>query len=241
MFKSVLQDIDTYFDRDPAARTRLEVMVCYPGFHAICFYRLSHKLWGWNLKLMGRFVSQLGRFFTGIEIHPAANIGRGLFIDHGLGVVIGETASIGNNVTIYHDVTLGGTSWNQGVRHPQIGDDVIIGAGAQLLGPIIVGEGARIGSNSVVVKDVPENTTVVGIPAHEVKSKQSDSEADHFDAYATSADEQEDPLVVGLREMEKEMERLNARVKELEALNQAMSNDGEEGDPDWETNCDIKH
>ena len=136
MFKTIMQDIDSVFDRDPAARSRLEVLLCYPGVHAITFHRLSHWLWKRKIKLMARFISSISRFLTGIEIHPGAVIGEKFFIDHGMGVVIGETAKIGNHVTMYHGVTLGGTSLSHGIRHPQVGNNVIIGAGAQLLGPI---------------------------------------------------------------------------------------------------------
>lgn len=241
MLKQTLEDIDSYFARDPAARSRLEIIVCYPGFHAQCFYRLSSWLWGRNLKLLGRFTSQLGRWFTGIEIHPGATIGRKFFIDHGMGVVIGETASIGDNVTIYHDVTLGGTSWDHGIRHPQVGNDVVIGAGAQLLGPIKIGDGARIGSNAVVVKDVPAHATVVGIPGHVVEVVGKAPEPEHFEAYATPSDAQADPLETTLEDVRKDIERLSARVRELEALNQALTKEAKDTAAGWESGNDIKH
>ena len=155
MWKALGRDIDSVFGRDPAVRGRLEVLLCYPGVHAIQFHRLSHWLWRRRRKLLGRFVSHLGRFFTGIEIHPGAMIGERLFIDHGMGIVIGETAEIGDGVTLYHGVTLGGTTWNKGKRHPTLGDDVVVGAGAKILGPVTVGDGAAVGSNAVVLKDVP--------------------------------------------------------------------------------------
>jgi serine O-acetyltransferase len=164
-------DIDVVFERDPAARSKFEVIFCYPGFHAIQFHRLAHWLWNNHLKFPARLVSQIARFLTGIEIHPGAVIGSGFFIDHGMGVVIGETAEVGDNVTLYHGVTLGGTSWKKEKRHPTIGNHVIIGAGASVLGPIIVGDNARVGSGSVVVEDVPPNTTVVGIPGKVVYGK----------------------------------------------------------------------
>lgn len=211
MFNRIMREIDAVFARDPAARSRLEVILCYPGFHAILFHRLSHKLWGQNFKLAARFISAIGRFFTGIEIHPGATIGQRFFIDHGMGVVIGETASIGNDVTLYHDVTLGGTSFEKGIRHPQIGNNVIIGAGAQLLGPIHVGNNARIGSNAVVVKDVPEGVTMVGVPAHPVVQKVEPVEP-HFDAYGTANDE-EDPII---KELTRKLEELQKRLDELE-------------------------
>jgi serine O-acetyltransferase len=164
MFKRIKEEINTVFQRDPAARSTLEIIFCYPGFHALIFYRFSHWLWEKKLYFLGRFVSHIGRFLTGIEIHPGAKIGKNFFIDHGMGVVIGETAEIGDNVTIYHGVTLGGVSLNKGKRHPTIGNNVIIGSGAKILGPFKVGDNSKIGSNSVVIKEVPENSTVVGIP-----------------------------------------------------------------------------
>ncbi len=166
------EDINSVFDRDPAARTTFEVLLNYPGMHAIWIHRLSHWLWQANWKLLARTLSTFSRWLTGIEIHPGATLGRRFFIDHGMGVVIGETAEIGDDVTLYHGVTLGGTSWNAGKRHPTLLDNVVIGAGAQVLGPITVGKGGKVGSNSVVVKDVPDNATAVGIPARIVSSKE---------------------------------------------------------------------
>jgi serine O-acetyltransferase len=164
VLENLKRDIQAVFDRDPAARTTLEVITCYPGFHALRFHRLTHWLWNHGMRLLGRMLSHIARFLTGIEIHPGAKIGAGFFIDHGMGVVIGETTEIGDNVTLYHGVTLGGTSLRKEKRHPTLRDNVIIGAGATVLGPVIVGENARIGAGSVVVEDVPENSTVVGIP-----------------------------------------------------------------------------
>lgn len=158
-------------DSDPAARNALEIILLYPSVHALLFYRVSHFLLKLHLKFLARLVSQIARFLTGIEIHPGAQIGKGLFIDHGMGVVIGETTIIGDNVTMYHQVTLGGTGKDHGKRHPTIGNNVVIGAGAKILGPITVGDNAKIGANSVVLKDVPANATAVGIPA-EIKSIQ---------------------------------------------------------------------
>src|SRR5512134_2822762 len=155
MFARMKEEIAVVFERDPAARNTWEVVTCYPGFHAMLVHRLSHKLWGAGLKWLGRFVSHIGRWLTGIEIHPGAQIGRRFFIDHGMGVVIGQTAEIGDDCTLYHGVTLGGTSWNKGKRHPTLGKGVVVGAGAKVLGPVRVNDGARIGSNSVVLKDVP--------------------------------------------------------------------------------------
>src|SRR5690606_21021339 len=154
MFDRIREDVRCVFERDPAARHTLEVLTCYPGVHAILFYHLAHTLWTANLKWLARFVSHIGRFLTGIEIHPGATIGRRFFIDHGLGVVIGEAAEIGDGCTLYQGVTLGGTSWEKGKRHPTLGDGVVIGAGAKVLGPITVGDNARIGSNAVVVRAV---------------------------------------------------------------------------------------
>ena len=157
MFQRIRDDIRIVFERDPAARSTLEVLLTYPGLHAVWVHRLSHVLWRWRLKLLARVLSQLTRWFTGIEIHPGASIGNRFFIDHGMGVVIGETAEIGDDCTLYHGVTLGGTSWERAKRHPTLGKNVVVGAGAKILGPITIGENARVGSNSVVVKDVPAN------------------------------------------------------------------------------------
>lgn len=164
MFDTLKKDIQAVKDRDPACRGTLEVLTCYPGFHILYYHRVAHWCWKHNLKLLARMISQMGRFFTGIEIHPGATIGSGFFIDHGMGVVIGETAEIGENVTIYHGVTLGGTSWKKEKRHPTIGNNVVIGAGAKVLGPFKVGDNSKIGSGSVVVNEVPPDSVVVGVP-----------------------------------------------------------------------------
>ncbi len=164
MFDRLREDINSVFARDPAARHTLEILTCYPGLHAVLIYRISHSLWGFGLRWLARLVSHFGRFLTGIEIHPGAQIGRRFFIDHGMGVVIGETAEIGDDCTLYHGVTLGGTSWEKGKRHPTLLNGVVIGAGAKVLGPITVGDNARIGSNAVVVRDVEPGTTIVGVP-----------------------------------------------------------------------------
>ncbi|MDY0301275.1 MAG: serine O-acetyltransferase [Trichlorobacter sp.] len=173
MFKQIRDDIRSVFDRDPAARGSLEVFFCYPGLHAVWFHRLAHWLWNHNLYLFGRITSHISRLLTGIEIHPGAKIGKRFFIDHGMGVVIGETAEIGDDVTIYHGVTLGGVTWDKVKRHPTLDDKVVIGSGAKVLGPFTVGKGAKIGSNSVVVKEVPPNATVVGIPGKIVMAQES--------------------------------------------------------------------
>jgi serine O-acetyltransferase len=164
MLETLRRDIRAVFERDPASRNLPEILLCYPGLHAVWFYRLAHWLWCHRLLLLGRLVSQLGRLLTGIEIHPAAKIGPGLFIDHGMGVVIGETSEIGEDVTLYHSVTLGGVSWRKEKRHPTLGNHVVIGAGAKILGPITIGDHTRVGANSVVIKDIPDNSVVVGVP-----------------------------------------------------------------------------
>jgi len=168
VFQTIRDDIYSVFDRDPAARGVLEIIFCYPGLHAVWIYRIAHWFWGRGFYFLGRFTSHIGRFLTGIEIHPGARIGRKFFIDHGMGVVIGETAEIGDNVTLYHGVTLGGVTWDKVKRHPTLEDNVVIGSGAKVLGPFTVGKGAKIGSNSVVVKEVPSGSTVVGIPGRVV-------------------------------------------------------------------------
>lgn len=226
MIRTLLADIDSFFSRDPAARSRLEVIFCYPGFHAVLFYRISHRLWKWNLRFLARLLSYIARIVTAIEIHPGATIGKRLFIDHGFGVVIGETATIGDDVTIYHDVTLGGTSSQKGLRHPQVGNGVIIGSGAQLLGPIRIGDNARIGSNAVVVKDVDPGATMVGVPARKIEKSKSDQK---FDAYAVSAEAQDT--------RQKEIETLQAELKLLKrrlAKLEDQSEDIEETATQWE-------
>ena len=185
MFERIQEDIAVVFDRDPAARSRWEVATCYPGFHALLAHRLSHGLWMHGFKWLARWVAHWARWLTGIEIHPGARIGRRFFIDHGMGVVIGETAEIGDDCTVYHGVTLGGTTWSKGKRHPTLKNGVVIGAGAKVLGPIIIGAQAKIGSNAVVIKDVPDQATAIGIPARIVESQESGS---GFAAYAVSRD-----------------------------------------------------
>jgi serine O-acetyltransferase len=199
MFSRIREEICVVFDRDPAARSAWEVITCYPGFHALLFHRVSHWLWGAGFKWLGRFSSHIGRWLTGIEIHPGATIGRRFFIDHGMGVVIGETAQIGDDCTLYHGVTLGGTSWNKGKRHPTLQDGVVIGAGAKILGPVTLGKGAKVGSNAVVVRDVPAGATAIGIPARilddETKTAREETAAKlGFSAYGIGAD-MNDPVV----------------------------------------------
>ncbi|NLN07290.1 MAG: serine O-acetyltransferase [Firmicutes bacterium] len=168
MLKRLKEDLQVIFERDPAAKSVLEAILCYPGLHALWAHRLAHAFYKRRFFLLARLLSQISRFFTGIEIHPGAKIGRGFFIDHGMGVVIGETAEIGDNVTLYQGVTLGGTGKEKGKRHPTIGNNVVVGAGAKILGPIVIGDHAKIGAGSVVLKDVPSYTTVVGVPGRVV-------------------------------------------------------------------------
>ncbi len=223
MFKNILEEVDSFFSRDPAARSRLEVFLCYPGLHALIMHKLAHWVWNKNFKLLARFISATGRFLTGIEIHPGATIGKNLFIDHGMGVVIGETATIGDNVTIYHDVTLGGVSPQDvakgSKRHPQIGNNVVIGAGAQLLGAIKVGDGAKIGSNAVVINDVEDNSIMVGIPARKVVKKSEILEPDNFKAYAATSAGDIDSRQLLIDNLSKQIEMLTKRLEDLERGN----------------------
>lgn len=224
MLKVIRDGIDACMQRDPAARSPLEVVLTYPGFHAVMYYRLSHWFWSRRLYLLARILSNFARLLTGIEIHPGAKIGASFFIDHGHGVVIGETAEIGDNVTLYHDVTLGGIapsvdseSQRQQKRHPTLMDDVIIGSGAQILGPISVGKFARVGANSVVLKDVPGNATVVGIPAKIVRGDnpgRGDKEK-RFDAYGTRSD-LSDPVQRVVDALLDKVQSLSMRVEALE-------------------------
>lgn len=197
MLKRIREDISIVFDRDPAARHALEILTTYPGVHAVLFHRLANGCWRLGLKWLARVIAHFSRWITGIEIHPGAIIGRRFFIDHGMGVVIGETAEIGDDCTLYHGVTLGGTSWNKGKRHPTLGNNVVIGAGAKVLGPIMVADNARIGSNSVVVKDVDEGATMVGLPAHAVGSAEYDRANGRFEAYGHQASA-DDPVAVAI-------------------------------------------
>ncbi|MGE5268081.1 MAG: serine O-acetyltransferase [Thiohalocapsa sp.] len=219
LFKNLRDEIDATLARDPAARSRLEVALCYPGFQALLYYRLAHWLWQRGWFLGGRFVSHLGRCATGIEIHPAARIGRRLFIDHGMGVVIGETCEIGDDCTLYDGVTLGGTrpsrEQQSQKRHPTIGNDVIIGAGAKVLGPLKVGNGARIGAAAVVLKEVPDGATMVGNPARQVGRATSSAAPPAFEPYGVSG-EIPDPIARALNALLDEVSALRARVGELE-------------------------
>lgn len=218
MFKTIKQDIKVVFDRDPAVRSTLEVLFCYPGFHAILIYRLAHALWRKKLHFLARFSSHIGRFLTGIEIHPGATIGKGFFIDHGMGVVIGETAEIGDNCTLYHQVTLGGTSWAKEKRHPTLGNNVVIGSGAKILGPFRVGDDAKIGSNSVVVKEVPDHSTVVGIPGRVVAQAGSKVQDERPDLEHGQLPDPEAKAIACLfeqiRALEKKVQDLTEKVDE---------------------------
>ena len=214
MFSRIREDIRSVFDRDPAARSVWEVITCYPGFHALQMHRVSHAFWRAGLRWLARFMSHIARFLTGIEIHPGATIGRRVFIDHGMGVVIGETAEVGDDCTLYHGVTLGGVSWNHGKRHPTLGKGVVVGAGAKILGPFVVGDGAKVGSNSVVVKPVPPGATVVGIPARVVEHGATDGARMAFDAYAVSAD-LDDPLNKALLALGTHTDDLDTRLREI--------------------------
>jgi len=211
MFARLKEEISVVFERDPAARNTWEVVTCYPGFHAMLVHRLSHWLWNSGLKWLARFLSHLGRWLTGIEIHPGAQIGRRFFIDHGMGVVIGETSEIGDDCTLYHGVTLGGTSWNKGKRHPTLGNGVVIGAGAKVLGPIVIGAGAKIGSNAVVVKDVPPGATAIGIPSRLVESDEAQG---RFAAYAVSRDAN-DPIAQAIHELIDHGAEADRRIEHL--------------------------
>ena len=214
-FGRLTGDIDSYMVRDPAARSRIEVILCYPGYHSILFYRFANLAWRRNFYLMGRLISNLGRFVTGIEIHPGAEIGQRFFIDHGMGVVVGETSKVGDDVTLYQGVTLGGTSLEKGKRHPTIGDGVIIGSGAQVLGPLNVGNGARIGANAVVLQDVPQGATMVGIPAKIVMGRDKSLE-DEFCAYGTPIEGLPDPVARSFESLRNHLNVLGERVVELE-------------------------
>ena len=220
MFERMQEDIQSVFHRDPAARNAFEVVTCYPGLHAVWLHRVAHALWinGW--KWLARVVSNFGRWLTGIEIHPGARIGRRFFIDHGMGIVIGETAEIGNDVTLYQGVTLGGTSWNKGKRHPTLEDGVVVGAGAKVLGPFTVGAGAKIGSNAVVTKAVPAGATAVGIPGRIILKPDDEQEAKRqaiaeklgFDAYGVSQD-MPDPIARAIGQLLDHLHAVDGRLE----------------------------
>ncbi len=232
MLKQLKEDIQAVFARDPAARNTIEVLTTYPGIHALIMHRVAHELWEKDCKTSARILSSFSRFATGIEIHPGAKIGRRFFIDHGMGVVIGETAEIGDDVTLYHGVTLGGTTWNTGKRHPTLADGVVVGAGAKILGPFVVGKNAKVGSNAVVTKPVPEGATAVGNPARfiikdkdakqtteqETRCPESIVETPNinpeFQAYAATQ-EQSDPMLEGMRVLLNRLEQNEKRMNDL--------------------------
>ena len=230
MLERLKQDINCVFERDPAARNTLEVITAYPGLHAVVLHRMNHWLWNAGFKWLARALSHLARWLTGIEIHPGARIGRRFFIDHGMGVVIGETAEIGDDCTLYHGVTRGGTSWQKGKRHPTLGKNVVVGAGAKILGPIAIGDGARVGSNSVVLKPIPAGATVVGIPGrvvsvspdevtqkrHEIAKKMG------FDAYGATQD-MPDPVASAINSM---LDHISLMDKRLDEVSRAMKQMG---------------
>ena len=222
MFERLREDIQSVFHRDPAARNAFEVLTCYPGMHAIWLHRAAHCLWQKDWKWLARLVSNFGRWLTGIEIHPGAKVGRRFFIDHGMGIVIGETAEIGDDVTLYQGVTLGGTSWNKGKRHPTLEDGVVVGAGAKVLGPFTVGAGAKIGSNAVVTKAVPAGATAVGIPGRIIVKSDGEQEARRkamaekigFDAYGVSED-MPDPVARAIGQLLDHLQAVDGRLEDM--------------------------
>jgi serine O-acetyltransferase len=227
MFERLKEEVNCVFDRDPAARNMFEVLTTYPGLHAVFIHRVSHCLWRNNWKWLARALSTFARWITGVEIHPGAKIGRRFFIDHGMGVVIGETAEVGNDVTLYHGVTLGGTSWNKGKRHPTLQDGVVVGAGAKVLGPIVIGKDARVGSNAVVTKEVPDGATVVGIPGRIITQQQKQKKdgaaekrrqemADRmgFDAYGVTQDSP-DPVAKSIHAILDHMHAVDDRLANM--------------------------
>ena len=231
MWQLLKEDVRCVFERDPAARNVFEVLTTYSGVHALLLHRINHWLWGRSLRWLPRFVAMVGRWLTGIEIHPAARIGRRFFVDHGTGVVIGETAEIGDDVTLYQGVTLGGRTLDAGKRHPTLGDDVVVGAGAKILGPFTVGDGARVGSNAVVLEGVPAGATVVGVPARVVRCRDADRKClelvrdaraarlarPAFDAYGVPDEETEDPTVAAIEALRAEVRELHVELDALRA------------------------
>lgn len=229
MFNTLREDIRVVIERDPAARSAVETLIACPGLHAILFHRVNHWLWNKRLFLLARLGSHVARFLTGVEIHPGASIGHRFFIDHGMGIVIGETAEIGDDCSLYHGVTLGGTTWEKGKRHPTLQDNVVIGAGAKVLGPVVLGTGARIGSNAVVVKDVPAGATVVGVPGHVVVRKKADdgharreamAKKIGFEAYAAGKD-MPDPIQNALDSILDHMHKMDQELESLRREKQA--------------------
>lgn len=242
MFSRIKEDISVVFDRDPAARNTFEIVTTYPGVLAIMMHRLSHGLSKKGFKWLARVLSNVARLFTGIEIHPGAVIGRRFFIDHGMGIVIGETAEIGDDCSMYHGVTLGGTSWNPGKRHPTLGNNVVVGAGAKILGPIMVNDGARIGSNAVVVKDVPVDTTVIGVPGREVvksdeisvENREKIANKMGFDAYGATQD-MSDPVAKTVNRMLDHIHKMDERMEQMCAQMQHLG-----GEIDFEPLPELK-
>ncbi len=222
MFSRIREDIKCVFDRDPAARNTWEVLTTYPGVHALIFHRSSHFLWNLGLKWLARLMSTIARWLTGIEIHPGASIGHRFFIDHGMGVVIGETAQIGDDCTLYHGVTLGGTSWRKGKRHPTLANNVVVGAGAKVLGPIYIADGVRVGSNAVVLHDVKANATVVGVPGRVVggddlpghEKRQAVAQKMGFDAYGATSD-MPDPVAVAVNRILDHIHVMDQRLEDM--------------------------
>lgn len=222
IFKRIVEDLDAFLARDPAARSRLEVALLYPGFHALMAHRVAHRAWRAGLRYVGRFISQVSRLLTGVEIHPGATIGKRFVIDHGAGIVIGETTEIGDDVTLYQNVTLGGVApsvdsheQRNTKRHPTLQDGVIVGSGGQVLGPYVVGEGARIGANAVVTRDIPAGVTAVGIPARVVLPKDKE-QAKEFQAYGTPSDGCPDPVLRTIDNLRAQVTQLTERLEELE-------------------------
>jgi len=227
MLERLREDVNCVFDRDPAARSFFEVVTCYPGVHALLLHRMGHALWNFGWRWLARFISSFSRWMTGIEIHPGVRIGHRFFIDHGMGVVIGETTEIGDDCTLYQGVTLGGTSWDKGKRHPTLHDNVVVGAGAKVLGPLVVGRDARIGSNAVVLKDVPDGATVVGVPGRFASPVVTDEPDSHraatarrigFDAYGTTRD-MPDPVAHAINSM---LDHIHVTDRKLVQIAQAL-------------------
>ena len=223
MFRQIREDVHAVFERDPAARSIPEILFCYPGFHAVLVHRLAHWFWVRRLYFLGRFASHIGRALTGIEIHPGATIGKAFFIDHGMGVVIGETSEIGDNVTLYHGVTLGGTTWRKGKRHPTIGNNVVVGAGAKVLGPVKIGDNTRIGANSVVISEIPSNSVVVGIPGKVVFRVEGDKRIELDREFMP------DPQAIAIRSLLDRMKQLEEKVDTLPQSGEKDSHGDDEG------------
>ena len=248
MFTHIREDIGCVFDRDPAARTSFEVITTYPGVHALLLHRFAHGLWNMDLRWLARVMSTVSRWLTGIEIHPGAKIGRRFFIDHGMGVVIGETAEIGDDCTLYHGVTLGGTSWNKGKRHPTLKNNVVVGAGAKVLGPIVLEEGVRVGSNAVVVKDILTGATVVGVPGRVVTASKPDTGEEQrraatakklgFDAYGATSDAP-DPVANAINSLLDHVHKMDSKMESMcESIKRLDAEFSDEQLPDLE-NCSI--